>query len=81
MKIFLTGFTQIFLVVINTFFVTHVIYLGVGITSFLIAMTWSYNVKKAAFGSFKERIYYALGSTCGAIIGLWISNNITTIFY
>lgn len=75
-NLFLTGFLQIFLVTINTYFITHLMYIGVAVISFLISMTWSYNVKRAAFSSLRERIIYAMGCTIGGVIGLYISTNI-----
>jgi len=46
MKLFLTGFTQVFFVAINTYFLSKGFYLGVFICGFIISLIWSWNVKK-----------------------------------
>lgn len=73
MNLFLTGFLQVFFVAINTYFITKNFYTGVLIVSFLISFIWSFNVKKVAFGSLKDRIIYSLGASTGGLIGLYIS--------
>jgi hypothetical protein len=71
--LFLTGFSQIYFVAINTLFLMQGNYIAVLTTSFIISLIWSYNVKKIAFGSTKERITYALGASIGGVAGLWSS--------
>lgn len=71
--LFLTGFMQIYFVAVNTYFLLKEEYILVFVTSYVISMIWSYNVKKIAFGSIKERFYYALGAAFGGIAGLWSS--------
>lgn len=73
MKLFITGFIQVFFVAINTFFISKAIYGGVFICGFLISFVWSWNVKKIAFGTIKDRIYYSLGAGAGSLIGLVVS--------
>jgi hypothetical protein len=73
-KLFLTGFVQVILVVINTFQVAHNKYSGVFFVGFLISLVWSYNVKKIAFGSFTDRVIYSSGAAVGSLTGLFISN-------
>ena len=75
MKLFITGFTQVFFVAINTFFISKAIYGGVLICGFLISFIWSWNVKKVAFGTIKDRIWYSFGAGVGSLVGL-----IVTIF-
>jgi hypothetical protein len=36
----------------------------------IISLIWSWNVKKIAFGSTKDRIIYSLGAGFGSLIGL-----------
>jgi len=66
MKLFLTGYLQVFFVVANTYFISKGYVLGILIASFLISLIWSWNVKKIAFGRKKDRIIYALGAMCGS---------------
>ena len=70
MKIFITGFLQVFFVAINTYFITKEYYLGVFIVSFLISFIWSFNVKKVAFGTLKDRLVYSFGAATGGLLGL-----------
>ena len=53
MKLFTTGFMQVFFVAVNTFFISKEYYVGVFICGFIISMIWSWNVKKIAFGTNK----------------------------
>ena len=67
-KLFTTGFTQVFLVVLNTYFITREFLFGCG---FLISFVWSHNVKKIAFGSELDRIIYSLGAMTGSILAFY----------
>ena len=75
-KLFTTGFTQVFLVVLNTYFITREFLFGILGCGFLISFVWSHNVKKVAFGSEWDRIIYSLGAMTGSILafyfGKWI---------
>jgi hypothetical protein len=72
-KLFITGFVQVFFVAINTYFLSKEFYLGVFICGVIISLIWSWNVKKIAFGSFKERLLYSLGAGFGSLFGLIVS--------
>jgi hypothetical protein len=69
-KLFITGFVQVFFVAINTYFLSKEFYIGVFICGTIISFIWSWNVKKIAFGSFRDRIAYAFGAGCGSLVGL-----------
>jgi hypothetical protein len=73
MKLFITGFVQVFFVAINTYFLSKEFYLGVFICAFIISLIWSWNVRKVAFGTFKDRLCYALGAGFGSLLGLIVS--------
>jgi hypothetical protein len=73
MKLFITGFVQVFFVAINTYFLSKEFYLGVFICGIIISLIWSWNVKKIAFGSFRDRVIYSLGAGFGSLFGLIIS--------
>lgn len=75
-KLFTTGFLQVFFVSANTYFLAKEQYLGVSVASFMISFIWAYNVKKVAFGGFLDKVIYALGANAGALLGLFVSKNI-----
>jgi len=79
MRLFLTGFTQVFLVTVQTYFIAKVFYAGVFIVGFLISIVWTWNVRKVAFGSRIDRVTYSLGAAFGALIGLLLSQIIYNI--
>ncbi|MGJ1414055.1 hypothetical protein ACR786_06140 [Sphingobacterium multivorum] len=72
-----TGFLQVFFVAINTWLITKQQYVGVVIVSFLISFIWSFNVKKVAFGTMKDRLVYSLGAALGGLTGLLIGQLFT----
>jgi hypothetical protein len=76
MKLFITGFIQVFLVCINTYFIANKFYLGVFICAFLISFVWSFNVTKIAISTLQDRLIYSFGASLGGLIGLIISSNI-----
>lgn len=69
-QLFITGFIQVVLVVINTYQIAHNKYVGIVFIGFLISLVWSYNVKKIAFGSLSDRLIYATGAAVGSITGV-----------
>ncbi len=77
-SLFITGFVQVYFISVNTYFLAKELYLGVFISAFMISMIWSFNIKKIAFGSFSDRVVYALGATLGSLAGLWSSSFIST---
>jgi len=72
MKIFFQSFFQIGLVAVNTYLITHLIWVGVYIASFLISLLWAFNVSKIALSTVKQKIVYALGAGTGAVSGLFL---------
>lgn len=73
MKLFLTGFTQVFLVAMNTYLISKAMIIPVFIVGFLISFVWSFNVQKIAISGNQTRIIYSLGAASGAASGLLIS--------
>lgn len=73
MNLFITGFLQVFFVAINTYFIANKMLFGTAMAGFAISFIWSFNVKKVAFGTTKDRIIYALGAGFGSLIGLCVS--------
>jgi hypothetical protein len=72
-KLFTTGFVQVFFVAVNTYFLSKEFFLGVFICAFMISFIWSWNVKKVAFGTMIDRIMYAVGAAFGSMFGLVVS--------
>jgi hypothetical protein len=72
MKLFFQSFTQVGLVAVNTWLISHGYIVSVFIVSFLISLIWAFNVAKVSISTTKEKIIYALGAGCGAITGLLI---------
>lgn len=73
MRLFLTAFIQVALVAANTVFLSKGHIAGMIISSFGINWIWSHNVRKTAFGSETDRIYYAAGATSGCLAGFFIT--------
>lgn len=74
MKNFIFGFTQVFLVSAQTYFIFKVEYALIAVTGFFISLLWTYNVR-AALGSFIDRVLYSAGAMSGSVIGLYIAKN------
>ena len=79
LKIFISGFIQVFLVVLNTYFISKDNIVGIIICSFGISYFWSHNVKKAAFGTEWDRIVYALGAMTGGVIGYLVGKILNSL--
>jgi len=74
MKIFLTSFTQVGLVAINTLLISKGYLIGVFMVSFTISLLWCFNVSKISISTLNQKLTYALGAGFGAITGILILN-------
>lgn len=79
-KLYLSGFLQVFLVSANTVFLSNLFYVGVFVFGFLISWIWSWNVKKISVSNNIERFSYSIGAASGGLIGVLFSKNIINIF-
>lgn len=70
LSIFKTSFIQVFLVSINTIFLSKGIWIGVAIAGFAISWFWVSNVKKANIASRLDQFVYATGAMTGGLTGL-----------
>lgn len=70
MKTFLTSFMQVGCVAINTYFITQLNWIGIFVASFTISLLWAFNVSKISVSTTNQKLTYALGAGCGAIVGL-----------
>jgi hypothetical protein len=68
-----TGFLQVFFVAMNTYFISTKNLVGTFAAGLIISLIWSFNVKKIAFGTTKDRIIYAFGAGLGSLFGLLAS--------
>ena len=74
MKLFLTSFSQIALVAINTILLAKGYVIGIFLASFTISFIWCYNVSKVSVSSLKSKIIYSFGAGCGAVCGYYFVN-------
>lgn len=72
MKTFLTSFFQVGLVATNTLLIARGLFLGVFIVSFMISLLWAFNVSKIAISTINQKLTYAFGAGCGAVVGLFL---------
>lgn len=79
MSLFLSAFIQVCLVSLNVVFISKGLYIGVVVVAFLISFTWSFNVKKIAFGSTKDRMLYSSGAALGSVAGVYIADFLTAL--
>lgn len=50
--------------------ISNGVFVGVFIVSFLISLLWAFNVSKIALSTMQQKMIYALGAGCGAVLGL-----------
>jgi len=73
MKLFFTGSIQVFFVAVNTFFISKHFYPAIGVCGFMISFIWSFNIKKIAFGTMTDRLWYSAGAGVGSVVGTVVS--------
>ena len=76
---FITAFAQVSLVAVNTFQISHEMYGGTFVVSFLISLIWTINVKRVSVGSWPERLAYSSGAAVGGLAGLLIAKFILVL--
>lgn len=69
-QLFTTAFLQVFLVSINTIFLSRTYYPGVAVAGFFITYIWVGNVKKVNVATRAERIIYSTGAMLGGLTGM-----------
>ena len=74
-RTFLYAYTQVMLVVVNTWQVAHQKFYEAIIVGFLISLVWTFNVKRIAFGEWKTRLTYCIGASLGTASGLIITKS------
>ena len=68
-KIFLTSFTQVMLVSVNTILLTKGYVLGIFMVAFTISFIWCYNVSKIALSDIRRKLIYSFGAGLGSVSG------------
>ena len=71
--IFISSFIQVFLVAVNTIFLSKGYVLGIALASFLISYFWVTNVKKANIANKTGQIIYSLGAMSGGLTGYYFT--------
>ena len=69
----LTGFTQVFLVAMNTVYIAKGNYPLAFATSCGISYVWTRNVSRVALGRERDRWIYSLGAATGCISGMMLA--------
>ncbi len=71
--IFISSFIQVFLVAVNTIFLSKGYVLGIALASFLISYFWVSNVKKANIVNKTGQVIYSLGPMSGGLTGYYFT--------
>lgn len=71
--LFCTAFVQVLLVSLNTILLAHKQIASSIAVAGLISYVWTFNVKRAAFGSHLDKIIYSLGAACGSGVGIYLA--------
>ena len=74
----LAAFLQVMFVTMNIHFISRGLIIPMVITSFIVSLVWTYNVKLVSIGCVTDRTYYAAGAALGTGTGYFISHNIIT---
>lgn len=74
--LFFMAFFQVGLVAVNVIAITKGWIAMMLCTSFVVAMLWSFNIKKIALGSMTERLIYSFGAATGTLFGYFITHNL-----
>ena len=72
-NLFKTAFIQVFLVSVNTIFLTKAFVPGIAIFTWLISYMWVTNVKKANIATRLEQYIYATGAMGGGLSGFYFT--------
>lgn len=72
-NLFATSFLQVFLVAVNTIFLSKGFIPGIAICSFMISYLWVTNVKKANIATKAQTYVYATGAMTGGLTGFFFT--------
>lgn len=71
--LFTTALVQVSLVAANVIFISRGQIVSMLITGFLISLLWTFNIKKIAFSTIRDRFVYATGAMVGTGIGYYVT--------
>lgn len=74
--LFLAAFLQVMFVTMNVHFISRGLVFPMMVTSFVVSLVWTLNVKLISIGSMTDRTFYAAGAMSGTGLGYFISHNI-----
>lgn len=77
--LFVTAMLQTAFVAMSTIFISGRHFIPAVTVGFIISFIWTYNVKRAAFGTLADRLVYSIGAAVGTATGYLISDVITKI--
>lgn len=80
LQLFVTALLQVTFVSMNVVFISKALIIPMLLTGFLISLIWTLNVKKVAFGTWRDRIIYATGAMCGTYLGFISSTKLTYLW-
>jgi hypothetical protein len=78
-SLFTTAFLQVSLVSMNVVYISMGSIIPMLITGFGISLFWTFNVKKVAFGLWRERLMYSTGAMFGTFAGYSLSKYLIAI--
>ena len=70
LNIFSLAWLQVSLICLNTWQIANKQILGALVVGFLISLVWTFNVKRAAFGTLIDKLVYSFGACAGTATGL-----------
>jgi len=79
-QLFVTALLQVTFVSMNVVFISKSMIVPMLITGFLISLIWTLNVKKVAFGRWRDRFIYAFGAMTGTYLGFILSTKLIKLF-
>jgi len=78
--LFVTGFTQVFLVAFQTYMIANEKYIFIFFIGFTISLVWAFNIRKVNLGHFSQILCYSFGAAVGSVLGTYISVNILRLW-
>lgn len=72
-SIFLSGFTQVFLVSANIYFISRLNWPGIAFCGFGISLLWAINVRKVSTSNKLMPVIYAGGAMFGGLSGVFMA--------
>jgi hypothetical protein len=77
-SLFLTGFIQVSLICASTWLISRGAVVAATVVGFGISLTWTWNVKKVAFGNNWDRIIYSSGAALGTFTGMVVARSLVS---